>query len=114
MGYGGSLSGVDQIFTKPTTCGAEGRVKEKLTSKEVEHTGPSMYGDGGSPWLRFVAEELRSWLLRYQRQGNEMGFGPLPAPSHAPKRAKRQSSSASYSPMALIRWSSAGRNGRQQ
>ena len=89
-------------------------MKEKLTAKEVEHTGPGMYGDGGSPWLRFVAQERRSWLLRYQPgQAPRHGLRPLPAPSHAPKRAKRQSS-ASYSPMALIRWSSAGRIGRQQ
>ena len=55
-------------------------MKEKLTAKEVEHTGPGMYGDGGSPWLRFVAQERRSWLFRYQRQGKvrDMGFGPFP------------------------------------
>ena len=60
-------------------------MKEKLTSKEVEHTGLGMC-DGGSPWLRFVAQERRSWLLRYQRQGNEMGFGPFPRRKAAQQR----------------------------
>lgn len=67
-------------------------MKEKLTAKEVEHSGPGMYGDGDGLWLRVVAPERKVWMFRYQRQRKvrEMGFGSFPAVSLAEARERAE------------------------
>jgi len=67
-------------------------VKEKLTAKAVERSGPGMYGDGDGLWLRVASPERKVWMFRYQRQRKvrEMGFGSFPAVSLAEARDKAE------------------------
>src|SRR5512139_1766711 len=51
-----------------------------LRVKFVErHKKPGRYGDGNGLYLQITKQGVKSWLLRYERNGTEryMGLGPL-------------------------------------
>lgn len=49
----------------------------KLTARQVATLGPGYHADGDGLYLQVTASGARSWILRYQRQGQrrEMGLG---------------------------------------
>ena len=51
-----------------------------LTVKQVSKLSkPGRYGDGRGLYLQITPAGVRSWLLRYERDGREraMGLGPI-------------------------------------
>src|SRR5687768_292319 len=65
----------------------------KLTALKVAKAKPGRYGDGHGLCLQVTDAGVKSWLLRYERNGRErwMGLGPLHTVSlsEARDRARR-------------------------
>src|SRR6202011_5757316 len=63
----------------------------KLTALDVTKAkGPAVLHDGGGLYLRVSATGKKSWVFRFQLDGqrHDMGLGPFPDKSLAEARAK--------------------------
>ena len=61
---------------------------------------PGLYSDGGGLYLQITAAGVKSWLLRYMRDGRArgMGLGPLHTISLAEARSKALAYAAELNP----------------